>query len=79
MLPPKFQTHEMLCDPLAADDSNATAKKIIDKYKQLFPKFDGVEDMQCVSFLCQGLDTPLAECVGKVPSQSDIDPIKSVW
>ena len=31
------------CDPLAADDSNAIAKKIIDKYKQLFPKFDGVE------------------------------------
>ena len=33
----------MLCDPLAADDSNAIAKKIIEKYKQLFPKFDGVE------------------------------------
>ena len=31
------------CDPLAADDSAATAQKIIDKYKQLFPKFDGME------------------------------------
>ena len=31
------------CDPQAVDDSTATAQKIIDKYKQLFPKFDGME------------------------------------
>ena len=31
------------CDPLAADDSTAIAQKIINKYKKLFPEFDGME------------------------------------
>ncbi len=31
------------CDPLAADDSHTIAQEIVVRYKQLFPKFDGLE------------------------------------
>ena len=32
-----------LCDPLAADNPHTIAQEIVGRYKQLFPKFDGVE------------------------------------
>ena len=30
------------CDPLAIDDSHTITQKIVDRYKQLFPKCDGL-------------------------------------